>query len=48
MRRNKHKLLFQEAPVERRAIRKVEDANPLWDAREKEIIVEVEELPAGK
>ena len=36
-RRKKHKPLFRETPVERRATMEVEGANPSWDAREKEI-----------
>ena len=41
-RRNKHKPLFQEAPVERRATVEVADANPPWDARQRERIMKME------
>ena len=34
--------MFQEAPVERCAAMEVEDANPPWDAREREIIMKME------
>ena len=40
--------LFQETPVERRTTMEVEDANPLWDARENEIINGDAELVAAK
>ena len=40
--RNKHKPWLQEAPVERRATMEVAGANPPWDAREREIIMEME------
>ena len=49
-RRNKHKPLFQEAPVERRATMEENGANPPWDARDKEIFVEMEKslLPSER
>ena len=34
--------MFQKAPVERCAAMEVEEANPPWDAREREIIMKME------
>ena len=41
-RENKLKPVIQEAAVERRATLEVEDANPSWDARLQEILLEME------
>ena len=41
-RSGKHRPLFQEAQVEHRAAMEMEDANTPWDAREREIIMEME------
>ena len=44
-RRNKQRPLFHEAPVQRRVAVEMEDANPSWDAGEREIIMEMETYP---